>query len=226
MHRFISWNVLYREYEIQYAPESKILKQFPNETDRISAIIDTIKENSDKYTVICLQEVSKQLLNSLSVSFSETHDVFSFNERKQEYLVIITPKTSKFKFVTSFSHCTANGYLVVSNGDYFVVNCHLIPQRHIKANAMDYLLNSCVKHKNIIVAGDFNEEYKNVSSCLESKFVCPRYGKTYKKRNIDHMIFTKDFVDYNKYETSKVNRKNMSDHHMIRLDLFKEVTSH
>jgi hypothetical protein len=211
MQSIISWNVLFRKYEEEYYPNSKILEKYPNENERVTKIVAFLKENSNAQTVLCLQECSTQVLDSLVTIFKSTHFVYSYNIRDNEHLVTITPK--EFQMVWSGPHNTTNGYLIVYNGLYHIVNCHLLPQRYAKSSVMKRLREFGEEYGIVFIAGDFNETHRNVKERLWMKYSCPYYGKTYKHKAIDQIVFNLDMV----YETSIIKQEYISDHHAISL---------
>jgi hypothetical protein len=123
----LSWNVLFREYEETYNPNSSILKEWKNESEREDKIIKILKENSDDNSIILLQEVSQNLLEKIMNSFQEKQ-IFSYNVRSNEFLVTITMKEIFEKELIK-QHDTANGYLSIVKNNLRIINTHLIPQR-------------------------------------------------------------------------------------------------
>jgi len=219
--RIISWNVLYRDYETKYNPTSKILTV--SEEERVCKIIELLKPQVESTTVICLQEVSSKVMMALFHAFEATHTIFSHNIREDEHLVTVTPKEYKLCFATveeqqRTENHTSNGFLTVSNDRYIIVNCHLIPQRYAKVNVLEHLLSFTTSrkgNKTVFIAGDFNERQKIVKMTLGDHFTCPSYGRTYKKKPIDHIIFTKNIVNYT---AGHILQNLISDHHAIKLD--------
>ena len=117
--------------------------------------------------------------------------------------------------VRAYSHDTANGYLTIQNGSVQFINCHLIPQRHTKENVLEYILTLNDKCQTTFVIGDFNENHKTVKEKIECVYTCPYYGKTYKKKAIDQIVFN---VGVNlKYTTGCTPKENISDHNAITL---------
>jgi hypothetical protein len=210
----LSWNVLFREYEETYNPNSSILKEWKNESEREDKIIKILKENSDDNSIILLQEVSQNLLEKIMNSFQEKQ-IFSYNVRSNEFLVTITMKEIFEKELIK-QHDTANGYLSIVKNNLRIINTHLIPQRYCKINIMDYLLK-LPNESNLIICGDFNETYKNVCSFLEKRYIIPYFGSTYKnKKQIDYIIFDNKNI---KHKIVKVLTNNISDHNLIKIVL-------
>lgn len=216
MTKIISWNVLYRGYEELYCPDSTILSAFPKETERVAEIVLMLSVVSqvDKDTVVCLQEVSSDVIAALLSQFGKSHTLFSHCVRNDEYLVTIAPK--HFVMEWSGSNDICNACLSVSNDLCRVVNCHLLPQRYAAADVMEYLLELQTDDKLTLIAGDFNEVHKTVKERLHDKYVCPYYGKTYKKKAIDQIVFTPNC--FAEYETGK-HMTDISDHHLIYLEI-------
>lgn len=217
MVRIISWNVLYRKYEENYNTNSLILRQYPDEFVRIIQIIALIHNHLLQDTIVCLQEVSNMLFESLTSVFKSSHHIFEYKDLRQDFLVIIAPK----KFYLDFckSHKTSNGYICITDGNINVITCHLKPQRCISrsTNVLEYLKNLRKSDRQTFIAGDFNEHYKIVKSKLDNDFICPYYGKTYKRKALDHIIFESSIES--KYKVEKINNKLISDHDMIILDI-------
>lgn len=211
MSKIISWNTLYIEYEKKYNPNSKILSRYKdNEEKRIDDIVSVLIKNSDNKTIICLQECSRLLLNKVKYKFIE-HSVFSYNigSKDDEYLITIAPK--EFRIDQCIDHPTSNGYLLITNGKYKVVNCHLKPQRFVEnKNVLKYLYDL---PKDVIIAGDFNETYYIVKKVLNSRYKVPIYGKTYKGKMIDHIIYDLSF----NVKTKMIKTYYLSDHHIIQM---------
>ena len=217
MLRIISWNVLYRKYEEQYNSNSSILKKYPNEYLRAIQIVTFIYKQITENTIICLQEVSSMVLNNLTAVFRISHNIYHYQDSNEDFLVTITPKNFRLDFCQS--HKTSNGYMSVTDGKMYVINCHLKPQRYISKNTniLEHLKSFRKTNNQTFIAGDFNENHKIVKSKLDNDFICPYYGKTYKSRAIDHIIF--DTEEKNSYEVKKVDNEFISDHDMIILDI-------
>ena len=212
MWNILSWNTLLREYEKKYRPDSLILKRFPNEEERIDNIINLILDNIDNNCLVCLQECSKLLLKKIEKCFSNTHKIFNQNIRENEYLITITPFGFK-KRLWPF-HPTANGYLVVENGKFRLVNTHLIPQEYVKFySVLDYIFY-LPRDFITVVAGDFNANWMDIYNKLSNRFIIPNFGRTYKKSSVDHIIFDKEINMYRKLDTIK---NILSDHNAIKI---------
>ena len=164
-------------------------------------------------TVIALQEVSGSLARALRHAFRRTHRSFAQHVRDDEYLVTIAP----MDFVKEKwrQHAdSANAYLSIRNSKCRIINTHLLPQRYASCNVMEHVLNA-PRDLSVIIAGDFNANWRHVSRSLESRYKVPRFGKTYKKNQIDHIVFDLD----SEYKSEKI-RTLLSDHHMIMLSFF------
>ena len=207
----ISWNVLLRDYEEKYNPKSYILKKWNNEKSRIEMIINKIKENSNKDSIILLQEVSSNMKEKLSEEFSNKH-MFSYLVRTNEYLISLVPSNSNFKEEIWKKNNMSNGNLIINNNFIRIINTHLIPQKYCNDNIMSYIINLPFDMK-LIIAGDFNEYYKKVNNKLKLRYTVPLFGNTYKKKQIDHIIFDNDL----EYKCTKIFSNNLSDHHLIKL---------
>lgn len=217
MTRIVSWNVMYRPYEEQYNSNSVILKKYPNEKIRSIEIINTLLKFFTEDTIFCLQEVTLYIICLLSDIFSKTHNIFFHNVQNDEYLVTVAPKEDTI-LLKSWSHFTSNGYLLINYKNTQIINCHLKPQQYIKKASiknLDYLKSLKNDNINTFIIGDFNEHYKNLISKLSDHFTCPFYGKTYKRKLIDHIIFDIQNLQY----TTLNIKTDISDHNLIILEI-------
>jgi hypothetical protein len=209
----ISWNILLRDHEIKYNPSSEILLEWPVESYREDAIINILKLYSNKDSIILLQEVSLSILFKLTHAF-EDKSIFSYRISKNEYLVTLSPRIYTEESWTQ--NKTANGYLAIKKDDLLIVNTHLIPQRYVMYDVLDYILK--IRPKNIgsttMIVGDFNENWKKINNVLGSRYIVPFFGSTYKKRQIDHIIFDKNLKISSK---QNIAYKNISDHNLLKL---------
>jgi len=210
----ISWNVLLRDYEEKYNPESEILTVWTDESQREDKIIDVINQHSNDKSIVLLQEVSLALVDKIKQVFDKNKLVFTHKITENEYLVTITPQFYIKQLWVQ--NQLSNGYLVVKNSNLRIINTHLIPQRYTKYNVLDYILN-LTSNVDTIIAGDFNENWKKVNTTLESRYKVPFFGNTYKKRHIDHIIFDKT-LPYD-YTTSNISCNKISDHNLIKLSI-------
>ena len=211
----ISWNTLYRKYEELYNPTSQILKTYPDDSERISDIVSVIQHVLTTKTVVCLQECNNQLFHLLQTNIN-THDIFKNTIRDDECLITMTPKNT-FVQEENMVHPSSNGYLTVSNDKYRIVNCHLIPQRYASVSVLDYIKNIGTENgKTTIIAGDFNEYRQKISQELQNKYTIPKYGKTYKNREIDYIIINKKNLIYE----TLIIETNLSDHRAIIFNLY------
>lgn len=215
--RIISWNVLFRPYELKYNPSSLILNN--DESYRTKHIIAKLLENiTNNTTAICLQEASSEFITMLRNNINHSiYDIFTYQIETNEYLVTIAIKG--YNLYNTFKHPTSRGYLVIRNHHTTIVNCHLKPQYCCKENIMDYLTCFYTTNKDVYIIGDYNEKYKNVkNSMYNTLFTVPFFGKTYKQRSIDHIVFYS--VLYNNYKTDIIEKNTLSDHNGIILDLY------
>lgn len=83
-------------------------------------------------------------------------------------------------------------------------------------DVLDYILK--IRPKNIgsttMIVGDFNENWKKINNVLGSRYIVPFFGSTYKKRQIDHIIFDKNLKISSK---QNIAYKNISDHNLLKL---------
>jgi hypothetical protein len=213
----LCWNVLHREHEIRYQPRSKIIKTFPDDTVRLKRIVTLLMCQSSHETVICLQEVCKELYDLVRAAFSPTHDVFAQQISDTEFLVTVTPKflecTDELKPVPG----VANGLHILSNSWLRIVNCHLKPQFVMEDNVLSAIRSVHHPEKFTIVAGDFNETSKKIRKAIGHDFRVPYYGFTYKgRKGIDHVLLNRNI----RYKAGVVRTTTLSDHNPITLNLF------
>jgi hypothetical protein len=227
MFSVISWNVLYREYEETYKPDSKILKKYPNEITRVNDICNIVCSMIAQTSIICLQECSIDIYRTLSKKLSPIYDIFSINVRSNEYLITIAPK--KFKFendnIRQKPECS-NALLSISTNSIKIINCHLIPKEYAKENVIKFLKSlSPETTKKLYIAGDFNECFKLLSRTLSYNYTIPYFGNTYRKRQIDHIIYGRS-LDNEQFtvKTFLINTAAVSDHHMIQLTFINQYT--
>jgi endonuclease/exonuclease/phosphatase family metal-dependent hydrolase len=229
-----SWNVLYREHEERYNPTSTILTTFTKEDDRCNSIIKFILENTNENTVICLQECSNKIILLLETNF-KTHNLYSQNiiKNTDEYIITLLPKnihTHTHTHTHTYTHInkveynvtiTYNLYpfraiLILENDNIRIINCHLIPFKYSKIDIVKSFTQ--FNDKLTIIAGDFNEEKKYVNRKLKHLYTIPSFGHTYKNKQIDYIIFNKDYI----YDCFTLDNHNISDHKPILLEIIKE----
>jgi hypothetical protein len=209
----LSWNTLFRQHDIKYNPMSETLRLYPDDNERNNNILSLIVNNSDKDTFICLQECSKELVELLKNNFSESHNIFICNviDYEDEYLITLSPKWFKcYQEDMSKYPKIPRGYIILEGETLRIVNCHLKPQRHCDFDTM-YIIKNLDK-KITIISGDFNEELKIVRKKL-TNYTIPHYGKTYKKKQLDHIIINRNHVEIT---TSMIQVNYLSDHKMIK----------
>jgi exonuclease III len=183
-----SWNALIRAYEEKYNPESDILKLYPDESVRVKEQFDFILANATN-SIVCLQECSGKLVSLLEEFFvNRKFTLFKecISEEFDEYLITIAPST--FRKEKSFPFDGAHGLLIVSNNQTRIINCHLKPQKLAKVNILNYF-KFYTSDKRLVICGDFNEKHQFVSKGLRSRFVVPKFGLTYRKKQIDYIMF-------------------------------------
>lgn len=217
MQRILSWNVLYRPYEVKHNPKSHILSLYPQEKNRVNAILCVLKMYVDKEEIVTLQEVSTPVVNALYDSFSQTHQVFTYHICKDVHLVTLAPHKFNFKLEYSYTNSVSKGFLSIVSDTFRLINCHLIPQRYTKENVMEYLYSLFTKDKPTCIAGDFNARYNILKMTLwNTGITCPYYGKTYKKKALDHIVFDLDSLNY---KTRMIYQDKISDHNLIQLEI-------
>lgn len=212
-YHILSWNVLYRPHEERYHPNSIILKKFPVESDRMLKIIEFLSDKIQENTILCLQESSVELNNLLETNFSSKTRIFlSFKVDDNESLFIMAP--SDFKLEFSGKLLSARGCQIISNKTTKVVNCHLTPEKFSSISPVKFIqfLDFDIK-KTLIICGDFNHEHKFLKqSLIDTNFICPFFGKTYKNKSIDHILIRSPIILYNQIHYPRLF---LSDHDMI-----------
>lgn len=220
--KILSFNTLYVNYEKKYNPESNILLNYPNDTDRLLDILKIILENINTDTVICLQECSYNLLNILK----DNIDLIYYNIFSQEididvFMITIAPVNYYFKMENMPKNKyekIAHGYLVISNDNMRIINCHLIPKFAAKDDIYSFINETCSDKKSII-AGDFNEKYKNIVKYLQ-EYSIPYFGPTYKKtKEFDQIIFNFKSI----FDIKKIDTYSVSDHCAILIDFYNNI---
>lgn len=214
-YHILSWNVLFREHELHYKPNSEILKAYPLETDRVQGILEYLRQHIQPHTVVCLQEVSLELAMYLQHFAHQTNrSVYTYNVSKTEQILTITP--SGFELVYAGNPLGSRGCLAVRNKDLCVVNCHLTPERFCHVCPLEFIQKLEVDPAfPLVVAGDFNAEYRFLRKSLEAtQFYAPYFPKTYKNKAIDQMVLSPTISVLAKDHYPRVN---LSDHRMIGL---------
>jgi len=213
---------MYIDYEKKYNPNSNILKAFPDDKKRLLEICEIVSKNINHDTIICLQECSTLLLSMLKNKIDSEFTIFSVEIDFDIFLVTITSNYLYFKhelLPKNLYENVAHGYLVISNNDIKVINCHLKPKFVTKNNDAFLVIKNSSQNKNCIVAGDFNDKSNIFKNYLEG-YTIPYFGPTYKNnKHIDYIIF--NFKDNSevKYEVKKLNTYSVSDHCAIFLEI-------
>lgn len=220
----ISWNVLYRQYEESYNPNSTILEQFSDEKIRIQEQFEFIIKESmqDEEIIICLQECSVDLLRLLQKYYKDKKAVFfqaaksnddeneksedsHINDNKQntpivnlnessDYLVTIAPLN--YKRSEWITHAGFRGYILVHNDENYVFNFHFRPQKCVKTYILGTLKPPNIPFdKNVFITGDFNNYYKKVFSALNRFYHIPYFGYTYAQKQIDYIMYRPSYID-------------------------------
>ncbi len=212
----MTWNTLFREHDIKYNPDSKTLNMYPDNNERNKKIIDLIISNSDIDTFICLQECSEELVNMLKNKFIDSHNIYiqSVLDYENEFLITLSPKWFKCyqQDITMYPNIP-RGYIILEGEKFRIVNCHLKPQRHCNFDTMAVIKR--LDKKISIISGDFNEDLKNVRLRLKD-YTVPYFGKTYKKKQLDHIIINRNHV---KTTTNMIDVNDLSDHKIITCEL-------
>jgi endonuclease/exonuclease/phosphatase family metal-dependent hydrolase len=145
------------------------------------------------------------------------YNIFSVEIDKDVFMTTILHSSLDFKqeyILKSNYDKIAHGYLILNNNNIKIINCHLIPRFAAKKDADIFsIIKENCKEK-CIIAGDFNEKYKNLLKYLP-EFNIPYFGPTYKNKEIDHIIFNFEA----EVVASKINTYSVSDHEAIILDI-------
>lgn len=220
--KIISFNTLYINYEKKYNPNSHIISNYPNDNDRLLYIYKFILKNIDIETIVCLQECSYELLNIFKNKIDLLfYDLFSQEIDQNVFMLTIAPVNFAFKIENipkNKYENIAHGYLIITNDNVKIINCHLIPKFAAKGDIYSFISGTC-SDKKCIIAGDFNEKYKNIVKYLK-EYSIPYFGPTYKKnKDFDNIIFNfKSIFDINKVDTYSV-----SDHCAIMVDFYNNI---
>lgn len=205
----ISWNVLFRDYEILYnASSSKILKKYPEEKIRIDNIVNVIKKLAKPDTIFCLQECS-ELLIKLCKDIFVNRKIF-YRKANSDYLVTITPENSEFVEEEQTVQIQRQ-YLSVSNKHFRIINCHLRPQKFCEIPLFEMLNTIAKNDKTNIISGDFNEP--NLGKYFPN-YTVPFFGCTYKNQTIDSIIISKKNMPYTAFKISP--KGHLSDHKIVK----------
>jgi hypothetical protein len=219
--KIISFNTLYINYEKKYNPNSQILLNYPDDTKRLLDICEIILINIKKDTIICLQECSGELLSFLNDKIDSSYTIFSQEIDEDVFIVTIAHTTFSFNYEhvpKSIYETIAHGYLVITNNNMKIINCHLIPKFAAKGD-MFSIIKDTSSEKKCIIAGDFNDKYKNIVKYLKG-YSIPCFGSTYKtKKDYDHIIFNFDA----ECEIQKINTYSVSDHAAIIIDFYENI---
>jgi len=217
--KVVSFNTLYINYEKKYNPGSSIIINYPNDNDRLLDILKIIIENINTDTIVCLQECSHNLLNILKNGIDLiTYNLFSQEIDTDVFMVTIAPVNYSFKMENILKNKyekIAHGYLVISNDNMRIINCHLIPKFAAKGNIYSFINETC-SDKKCILAGDFNEKYKNIIKYLQD-YTVPYFGPTYKKtKEFDQIVFNFKSI----FDIKKIDTYSVSDHSAILIDFY------
>ena len=216
--KIISFNTMYINYEKKYNPNSQILLAYPDDGKRLLDICTIIVEYMSPDTIVCLQECSSKLIDFLMYKLDTSYAIFSQQIDEDVFMVTIAHKNLSFKIVKSLTddyRLFAHGYLVISNDTIKIINCHLMPKFVAKKNVFSIIKNSSPNDMKCIIAGDFNEKYKNITNQLQD-YTIPFFGATYKKnKGIDHIVCNFQ----GEFHTQKIDTYSVSDHLSIILNI-------
>lgn len=171
-----TWNVLYRSFEEKYVPESDILKTY-EEPQRIIHQLNFLDQLLSKNNIVCLQEVSGDLLEEIKLKFGEHFDVSSIKHNREpqkciyeykfptEHLVTVSNKKHKLSFTDILNYDDKKGALIIGNDEYLIINVHLPiykdtvnPTETIVTTLYEQIIKNNL-NKKIILCGDFNRIY-------------------------------------------------------------------
>ena len=224
--QIISFNVLLRYYEETYKTNSKYLKRFPIEEERVEETIDFLLKLCKSGAIICLQECSKQFMNTMRKKSGEDYTFYSeiVDNNPEENLITLIPKRyGKFVKVDTENKLDgiASGILVLSNSRCVIANCHLVPQKYCKrdVDVLGAVNEEFACSLPTIVAGDFNAMYDKVSKVFGEKFNVPFFCNTYHRTQLDYILISKN-SNYDFYKKT-VAYNDFSDHNLIKLEVCK-----
>ena len=193
---------------------SNILKRYENEQERISDIIGIILNLLDEKTIFCLQECSEELIKEITSKLT-VHELFIHYVRNTENIVTIAPIHYNFKKEYIEQTNCANGVLSISNGVFRIINWHLIPRRFTNMDVFQYINSMFLNNIITFIAGDYNIRLSELKKGLNDIQLIPYYGKTYKNRQIDHIITNTDCF----FQTGLILQTEISDHNIIFLNI-------
>lgn len=216
--KVVTWNILHRIHEEKYRPDSKVLETFPDERNRVVAVIGEIHkclETPD--TVCCLQECSATVLTGIQRHIANNSRCLFYKKVKEaEYLVTITPQGFWEEEIEHHPD-TAVGMLAVRRDECRVINCHLKPQRFCRYSVLDGLLSLPTEEVPLVVAGDLNEQPPAIQRVLGHKYGWVDAGNSYRKKQIDHVLYDK--FQWTLTDGKIVDTGYTSDHRMVVADL-------
>ena len=204
--RIATWNVLHRIHAVNW--HEPVIDAHPDEDARIAAIVARVATLAD---IVCLQEVSGDLVQALSAAFRdrivEWHryprvprlfrsGVLPVRE-PAEYLVTIARLPMRHAGGGTFATDPGKGYLVVAADDLAVINTHVsYGERHAAQCAE--LAEVARTYPRVAIVGDFNAERDVCLAALDG-FVAadpvapalptrPRTTPSTKAQTIDHVL--------------------------------------
>lgn len=178
-----TWNTLHRYHEEKYVPKSKVLSAYPSESQRIKDQLKMIKKISkkNKNIIICLQEVSGDLLDQIELHYSDNYIIHHYKHNRTpkkvikkhykdegEYLVtmISTSFTMNTEINIDFKQFEKKGKALLSSilfDKFIIINAHISAFREGEKELIDQVYNAFMKQyiecdilSNIILCGDFN----------------------------------------------------------------------
>jgi endonuclease/exonuclease/phosphatase family metal-dependent hydrolase len=252
---FYTWNVLHMIHEIKYClNDSHIIAKYSirddsaNEQKRLDDIVNEINtcftKHDNKSVIMCLQEVSGDLLNKIKNTLNCA--IYSYQVARipkditksnvyidnSENIVILVSHDLNNTFWPPMPiqfQDSGKAALVVRLEHYTIVSIH-VPFGDDGVCALKNLFNQITLLKPIIIAGDFNkeqnrllEDFKNIQvfDCLRQSTTDLSY--TYKRPNktsvIDH-VFVFDVADRLTIKSNNVidEDKDLSDHLIVHVE--------
>lgn len=243
--KILSWNVLHIIHEINYAYDtSPVLEKYSgNEQIRLNAIANFISTLLSEDTIICLQEVPGDLLESIDFKnhtlYKHMHSripeiknseyLKTLYSNPNEYIVTIVPNVfsvtniNVIEFDEPSENVNKSGKacLFLTLKDLTIGNCHLpfgSSRRKKALTKLTEFINTKFIDKTYILIGDMNMKAQTLQKWLSNlecdAKVIEMPSATRKTSKIDHGIVSRGI---SVLETHVYDNHNMSDHSCISI---------
>ena len=216
--KIYSLNTLHIVHEINYNSSSSfILNKYRNEQDRINDICTKIKSLLlDDFLIICLQEVSGDLLvellkicklmnNNLTIYYYKIPRIpkckYNIYNNNNEYLVtMVYDNLEKNNFYTEFIQYPDPGksalIIFINKLDICCINTHLPINNYNDQYYLEFLKYYINNYKNCLIIGDWNKSRFNIIQDLKKYNIYDKLSNcsivknyTYKKLNNDKYFY-------------------------------------